>query len=90
MLYNQIVQYTKKDFIRMQENTCENFIENTKLSLIKAQLYCNVIKEILTFLDTEPFSNDILFSTLENDIQKFLSKQEKKLDKLGKVNCNDN
>lgn len=79
----------RKDLIYMQEYVCESPIENAKLSLIKAQFYCGVIKEILTFLNTEPFSDDILFMALENDIQNFILKQEIRLNNLGKVLDND-
>lgn len=76
----------------MQNFIGENLINNAKSSLIKAQIYCDVIKEILEFLDAEPFSNDILFTTLENDISKFIFKQELKLDKLlnERGSCDDN
>ncbi|MCM1004399.1 MAG: hypothetical protein NC408_08670 [Candidatus Gastranaerophilales bacterium] len=53
-------------------------IQNARDSLIRADVYCKIIKELFIFLGCKAFLNDLL----ENDIRKFISRQEKKLSSL--------
>lgn len=57
-------------------------LESARNSLIRAQVYCQVIRELFIFLGCKPFSEDFLNDILENDIRKFISKQERKLNKI--------
>lgn len=57
-------------------------IQNARDSLIRANAYCRTIKELFIFMGCEPFSEDFLNYTLEEDIRKFISKQERKLSEL--------
>ncbi len=54
-----------------KNQTYEKSLENARNSLLKAQVYCNVIRELLIFLGCKPFSEDFLNDILENDIRKF-------------------
>lgn len=67
------------------ENKNDTFLENicnARKALLRADVYCKIIKELFIFLGCEPFSEDILNYTLEEDIRYFIEKQEKKLSYL--------
>lgn len=55
-------------------------IKNARISLTKAQVYCDVIKELFAFIEDQSDSGSELVQTLEEDIQLFIEKQDSKLE----------
>lgn len=65
-----------------KNQTQKEALVNARNSLLRAQVYCQVIKELFIFLGCKPFSEDFLNDILENDIRKFILRQERKLNKI--------
>lgn len=65
-------------------------IQNARESLIRADVYCKIIRELFIFLGCEPFSENFLNNSLEDDIRKFISRQESKLSSLIKKEAAEN
>lgn len=57
-------------------------LQNARDSLIRADVYCKIIKELFIFLGLEPFSDNFLNDSLEDDIRMFISRQETKLSRM--------
>lgn len=71
-----------KKLIKSLKNSCNQ--------LIRADVYCNVIRELLIFHGTEPFSDEDLKEFFIEDIQFYSEKQLQKLETiLDEVSKND-
>ena len=63
-------------------NNQNTIVKYASDSLIRAEAYCRIIKELFIFMGCEPYTEDYLNYTIEDDIRKFILKQEKKLSDL--------
>ncbi len=71
-----------KKLIKSLKNSCNQ--------LIRADVYCDVIRDLLIFHGAEPFSDEELQEFFKEDIQRYTEKQCQKLEKiLDEVRKND-